>query len=140
MTLRTQQIRIIHTAKRALALDDDAYRALLLRVGKSNSSASMTDAQRTAVIVEMRRLGFAEPEAGKRKRWPGEPKDCDARPMLTKVRALLADARRPWSYAHGTAKRMFHVERVEFLRDDDLHKLVAAMQADANRRAKKAAQ
>jgi len=35
------------------------------------------------------------------------------------------------------AKRMFDVTRVEWLRDDQLHKLVSALQVDANRKANK---
>ena len=57
-------------------------------------------------------------------------------PQLRKVRALLADAKRPWSYAHGLAKRMYDVARVEWLDHDKLHRLVAALQVDANRRIK----
>ncbi|HEY0464564.1 MAG TPA: regulatory protein GemA [Polyangiaceae bacterium] len=140
MSIRNQQIRKIHTAKRSLGLDEESYRALLQRAGGCVSSADMSDAQRDAVLLEMRRLGF-NPLSRERRRWPGEPAEStmEQRPMLTKVRALLADAKRPWSYAHGIASKMFHVERVEFLRDDDLHKLVAAMQVDANRRVGKAA-
>ena len=74
-------------------------------------------------------------EARKRA-WAGRPKNVKDVPMLRKVEALLADAKRPWSYAHSMAKKMFHVNRLEWLNDHDLHKLVAALQADANRRSR----
>lgn len=141
---RRQQLARIHMGKKALGLGDREYRSLLMRasadangVGGIDTSANMTHEQRNAVLAEMARLGFkAERQAARRKRWPGEPKNCGEVPMLRKVRALLADAKRPWSYAHGLGMKMFHVDRVEFLRTDQMHKLVAALQADANRRAK----
>jgi len=57
--------------------------------------------------------------------------------MLGKVEALLADAQRPWDYAHSMARHMFGVDRLEFLRGGQLHRLVAALQIDANRRAER---
>jgi len=132
---RRQQLARIHLAKKQLGLDDETYRSLLQRVGGHASSADMNPSQRNAVLREFARLGFKEErKAQQRKRWPGEPANCDQVPMLRKVRALLADAKRPWSYAHGLAKKMFSVNRVEWLRDDQLHSLVSALQVDANRR------
>jgi phage gp16-like protein len=134
---RRQQLARIHLAKKQLGLDDDSYRSLLLRVGGHASSADMTTGQRNAVIREFVRLGFkGERKTQQRERWPGEPKDCNAVPMLRKVRALLADHGRPWSYAHTLGERMFNVKRVEWLREDQLHSLVSALQIDANRRAR----
>lgn len=140
---RRQRLARIHMGKKALNLGDREYRALLMRVtadehgiGGIDSSANMTDTQHLAVLREMARLGFRAESASarQRKRWPGEPKDCKTRPMLGKVRALLADGKKSWGYAHALAKRMFNVEKVEWLNDHDLHKLVAALQADANRK------
>lgn len=131
--------------KKSLRLGEREYRALLLRASDGvdgldgvASSAVMTEAQHIAVLREMARLGFKnEANAHRaRRRWPGEPKDCSRRPMLGKVRALLADSKRPWAYAHAMAQQMFGVARVEWLHDGDLHKLVAAMQVDARRRRK----
>lgn len=141
---RKRQLARIHQGKKALGLADPEYRALLVRatadehgVGGLDSSAHMSPEQRNRVLAEMARLGFKEERrATRRKVWPGEPRNCDDVPMLRKVRALLADSKRPWSYAHALGKKMFHVDRVEFLHADQLHKLVAALQADANRRAK----
>lgn len=132
---RRLQLGRIHQAKKALRLDDDTYRALLLRVGGHSSSANMTPEQRNDVLREFARLGFKAAAASARKPvFAGKPKNVKDVPMLGKVEALLADNKRPWSYAHAMAKRMFHVNRVEWLTHDQLHKLVAALQADANRR------
>lgn len=134
---RRQQLARIHQAKKQLAMDDDTYRSLLLRVGGHSSSADMTTTQRNAVLREFARLGFKADDQAKRKRqFPGRPKNVNDVPMLRKVEALLAEAKRPWSYAHGAAKKMFHVNRVEWLNPDQLHKLIAALQVDANRKEK----
>lgn len=134
---RRQQLARIHVAKKwaeqKLCMDDDSYRSLLLRVGGHKSSADMTTEQRNAVLREFARLGFKE----EHRRWAGEPKNCGQVPMLRKVRALLTVARREWDYAHGLAEKMFNVTRVEWLRDDQLHSLVSALQIDANRNKKK---
>lgn len=132
---RRQQLTRIHLAKKKLGLDDATYRSLLLRVGGHASSADMTTEQRNAVLREFVRLGFKEArKTEQRRRWPGEPKNCDDVPMLRKVRALLTDEHRPWNYAHHLAERMFKVKRVEWLREDQLHSLVGALQIDKNRK------
>lgn len=138
---RRRRLGKIHQGKKALGLADPEYRALLMRasadehgIGGIDSSANMTEAQHIAVLREMARLGFKAADIATRKRFfPGKPKG-QLSPMLGKVEALLADSKRPWSYAHGMAKRMFNVARVEWLNDHDLHSLVAALQVDAKRR------
>ena len=138
---RRRRLGKIHQGKKALKLSEPEYRALLVRasadehgLGGYDSSANMTEAQHVAVLREMARLGFKQADTANRQRFfPGKPKG-ELSPMLKKVEALLADSKRPWSYAHGLAKKMFKTQRVEWLSDHDLHSLVAALQADANRR------
>lgn len=48
----------IHVAKKQLGLDDDAYRAVLARVTGKSSAKEMSEAERRAVVAELRRLGF----------------------------------------------------------------------------------
>lgn len=132
----------IHQGKKALKLSEAEYRSLLLRASAGvdglegvASSAIMTEAQHLAVLQAMAQLGFKRADVAARKayRWPGEPKDI-TRPLLRKVRALLASGKKSWAYAHAMANHMFGVARVEWLHDGDLHKLVAALQVDARRR------
>lgn len=131
---RSRELARIHAAAKQLDMDDETYRAFLQRVTGVRSAKDLDSSGRGAVIRELVRLGA---RVDKRARHhPGCPKGVKEKPMLRKVEALLADAKRPWDYAHGLAERMFNVKRIEWLRDDQLHKLVAAMQIDANRRAK----
>ena len=134
---RNQQLGRIHAAKKVLALDDETYRSLLQRVTGLRSSADMTPAQRNDVLREFARLGFkAEAIAGRKRVYAGKPSNVDSVPLLRKVEALLAEGKKPWAYAHAMAKQMFGRDKLEWLRPDELHKLVSALQIDANRNRK----
>lgn len=121
----------IHVAKAQLGLDDDTYRALLLRETGKNSCAAMNLRELEKVLTAMGRQGFkpTRPNLGRR---PSPRGSADA--MIRKVEALLLDNGLTWDYAHGMAKRMFSVDQVHWLPDDKLHKLVAALQIHANRK------
>ena len=84
---RRAMIAKIHVAKKALGLDDDSYRAILMRVTGQSSSAACRDAQLVAVLGEFRRLG-----------WEGPPEKPGARrasrkPHVRKVWAIWGDLR-----------------------------------------------
>ena len=51
-------LAMMHVAKRDLGLDDDTYRAVLVRVTGKRSSKDMTDRERQAVLDEFVRQGF----------------------------------------------------------------------------------
>jgi len=137
---RTRDLARIHVAAKALRLDRATYVALVKRVsaecGKPcESSADLDAAGRAALIRELVRLGYKSDDQQRRKRiYAGRPKDIQAKPMLRKVEAILADNKRPWAYAHAMAKRMHKVDKVEWLNPQQLHTLVAALQVDAKRR------
>lgn len=132
---RNRQLGRIHAGKKALGMDDDTYRCLLERVTGKRSSADMTGTERNAVIAELVRLGFKADDTKRRKGvFAGKPKNVKDVPLLRKVEALLTDGKKPWSYAHAMAQQMFKRDRIEFLRPDELHKLVSALQIDANKK------
>jgi phage gp16-like protein len=119
---------------------------MLQRIGRVSSSKDLDGAGRTALLEELRRKGFKAVERAKRRTRvdrllraaPKEIRD-DVAPMVEKIEAMLQDAGREWPYAHGMARRMFGVARVEWLRPDQLHKLIAALEYDRRRRAKRGA-
>ncbi|MDH1792911.1 regulatory protein GemA [Stenotrophomonas sp. GD03819] len=129
--LRRAQIAKIKVAQKELGMDEASYRALLQRVTGKQSSTQMSPSERDAVLAELTRLGW---KAKPGKPHPDRPKNTDQVPMLRKVEALLASAKRPWNYAHAMSVRMFQVDRLEFLKHDQLHSLIAALQIDCNRR------
>ena len=55
---RQRLIRLIHVAKRDLSMDDDTYRAILLRIGKKASSADLTIPELEKVLEHLKRSGF----------------------------------------------------------------------------------
>ena len=136
--VRNKQLAAIHVmAQRKLRLDRDTYVALLQRVGGVNSSADLDGPGRTRVLDELRRLaGEGQRQMRNAVSLPDAPQNVrdELAGMVGKVGAILAESGKSWNYAHGTAKRMFKVQRVEWLRPDQLHRLVAALQMSANRR------
>jgi phage gp16-like protein len=125
----------IHIAKAQLGLGDDEYRALLGRVAGVRSAKELTNRNVGTVINEFQRLGW-KPTSAKRagRKAPRPPRTRAS--VMSKVEALLADSGRPWAYADGMAQRMFSVERVDWLDDDQLIRLMQGLVIDAKRRGK----
>jgi phage gp16-like protein len=123
----------IKIGQQRLGIDDATYRALLERVTGCRSCTEMDVGQLESVLTVMRQKGFV-PTSSKHKR-PNARASAD--PMMGKVGALLADNKLPWNYAHAMARRMFRVDRVEWLSDENMHKLIAALQIHADRRCRK---
>lgn len=124
----------IHIAKQQLGMDDASYRAMLQRIsdGRTTSSTTMRVLELELVLKEMAAKGFHPRPARAKKSRPRPARDRAA--LISKVTALLADARRPDEYADRMAQHMFHVDAWRFLTPDQLWRLVAALQIDANRR------
>ncbi|NII74231.1 phage gp16-like protein [Dyella sp. SG562] len=137
-TTRTRQLAAIHViANKQLRLDRETYVGLLQRIGGVSSSADLDERGRVRVLKELRRLtGEGDRQMANAVAMPDAPQTVrdEIASMVSKVAAILAEIDKPWSYAHGTARRMFKVQRVEWLRADQLHRLVAALQISANRR------
>ena len=55
---RRKMIAKAHIAKKQLAMSEDSYRAMLARVGGSDSLSTCSDAGIVAVLAEFKRLGF----------------------------------------------------------------------------------
>lgn len=59
--------------------------------------------------------------------------DPDKGKMLSKIEAMLADARRPWKYAHRIAEQMHGVNRLEWCNEKQIHDIVSALVYDQRR-------
>lgn len=138
---RRADLARIHMLAAQLKLEDDTYRALLERVTGQRSAAQLDLAQRRAVIAELSRLSGDGDAGARASALPDAPKRVRAelRAMIGKVGALLAERDLSWAYAHGLAQRMFQAQRVEWLRADQLHRVVAALSYDQRRRRRDAA-
>jgi phage gp16-like protein len=135
---RKAELAKIHIAKSQLGMDDDTYRQMLWTVARVNSSKDLDEGGRRRVLEHMRAIGFKGKQPGGNS-YPGRPHNIETNPQLKKIEAVLADARRPWSYADSLAKRMFHVDRIAFCNPDQLQRIIAALSYDQKRRAKRAA-
>ena len=130
-TTRRKLIAKVKIGQSQLGLDDDTYRALLEAAVGKRSAAKMTDSELTKVIEVMKSKGFKELENKHRAQKP----DVTAakQSLINKIEALLADKGKPWVYATALAERMFKKKQIQWLNTEELHKLVAALQIQANR-------
>lgn len=126
--------RKIQIARRQLGMDDDTYRAMLMRTVGATTSKGLTPRQIGRVLAELERLGFqpSNPRKATTGRQTAEPAPERAA-LIGKINAQLAEAERTIAYADGMARRMFKVERVEWCDPDQLRRLVAALAYDAKR-------
>lgn len=136
---RRRHLAAIHAAKKTLDLDNETYRDLLERVSATKgspvrSAAQLSEAQLHAVLDEFKRLGGLKPSP----KTKGKPHNFahPAMPeMITKVEALLADMKLPWSYADAIALRQFRIQRVAWCRkEDQLRAIIAALHVEQEKR------
>ena len=139
--LRDNALAQIHIAKKQLGLDDGTYRDMLWGLARVRSAKDLDHAGRQKVLAHLKASGFKS--SPPKTPTPGRPSNmqtADRGPMLRKVEALLLSAGREWEYAHSMCRHMFHKERLEFINEAELHKLVAALEVDKKRRAERALQ
>jgi phage gp16-like protein len=128
---RKAKLAAIHIAQKQLDLDDDAYRALLARVTGRRSAREMDLGELRRVLDEMRRaLRALQPRKAACR---GQP-TVDA-PAFAKIEAQLADMGLAWSYADAIARRMFGIERMQWVRRPAQRKaIIAALHAEQVKR------
>lgn len=119
----------IHVAKKQLALSDDSYRDLMMRVAGVTSSRDLDDAGARRLMAEFERLGFVN--ATKKKRV-----GRDNRPLARKAVALwislhnLDEIDNPDDRALAAfAKRTAGKERLLFCDTGELNRVVEGLKA-----------
>lgn len=140
----------IHIAKKDLALDDATYRDVLERVTGKTSCKEMDLKELKKVMMELKRLGFVPtPTAITQNQTPQNPPQTtpkwgkkpdgadDKKALIGKIEAMLADLNLNWKYADGMAKRMFGVDKVQWLNQKNLYKLTQALAVHQQKQAKK---
>ncbi|BBO74700.1 hypothetical protein DSCW_21170 [Desulfosarcina widdelii] len=135
-TQRQRDLAKIHIAKKQLGLDDDTYRAMLFQVAGVSSPAKLTALGRARVLEHLHRSGF---KAARRRRsgapgsYPGRPGKVDRHLQLQKIEALLTIGGKPWKYAHKLALRICKTDRIEWVPDHKLYKIITALRKQAQR-------
>lgn len=127
----TKLVQLVHIGKNTLSWDDGTYRDVLYRfTGKTSSSLCKTE-ELDKVLEYIRSQGF-EPS---RKKYGCKPNVAIGRKqILSKIEALLADAKRSWSYVESMGRQMFDQPIMEWLTTEQLQKIMQALIIDASRR------
>jgi len=145
---RGSKLAEIHINAKALGMDpaDKApgseYRSMLYELVGVRSSTQLTEHGLDTVVHHLRRLMLARDlQPQHHAKHPQRPKSPPQtrQALMGRIEAHLADAQRPWAYAHGMARNMFEVDRLEFCHEDQLRRIVAALEYDQARRAKRVA-
>ncbi|MFO1418365.1 MAG: regulatory protein GemA [Methylotetracoccus sp.] len=129
--IRRSELAKIHILKSQIpGLDEAAYRQMLQTVAGVDSARDLTPEGRGKVLDHLTRWKIGL-------RHPGRPNTTDGRPQMQKIEALLAEAKRPWSYAVALCKRICKKDRLEFCTSAELGKVIAALSYDAQRHGRK---
>jgi phage gp16-like protein len=137
-TRRSAELAKIHILKKELGLDDDAYRDVLFCQSRKNSAGQLTPQERSLVINHM--ISLKERAQG----YPGRPANMDKKAaknyaqytratQLEKIEALLAIGKKPWPYADALAKRICKIDKIAWVPDGQLYKIIAALTYQAKR-------
>lgn len=132
---RRRELAKIHLAAKQLGMARDAYEDMLWTVARVRSARDLDSAGRARVLDHLKRCGFKSAK-GKRPRH-GTPHNINSAgrgAQISRIEALLADAKRPWAYADALAARLCKVDAVAFCDAQQLHKIIAALTYDARRR------
>ena len=124
---RRRDLAKIHIAKKQLGMDDATYREMLFNITGFQSAAYLDSKQRWAIIKHLKARGFHSRHKSAKASGMNRTTAPDRAPLLSKIGAILFDLKLPWAYADGMAKRMFSVDKVRWLRPDQLHKVTAAL-------------
>lgn len=114
----------IKVAQKELALDDDNYRAILKRITGKLSCKQMNLLELQKIMAEMERLGF-KPTKKSIGRKPLHLTDVSE--LMNKIAVLLKEIDKTWEYANGIAKRMFQKDNVNQLNEQQLRKVLIAL-------------
>ncbi len=120
----------IQIARRALRLDDPTYHAILERLTGKSSSTELSAPELVRVVAHMHKIGWQEPAKQPSRRKPVIP---EAAGYVNKIEALLAEAKRPWSYAVTIGRNMYGAEKLEWLTPEQVRGVLAALIRDAKR-------
>ena len=123
---RASELAIIHIAKNAHCEKDDDYRAILkAQANGKTSSATLTPAERRAVINYFKKQFGFETTTTKAHQKPKVAKD--KQPLIDKIGAQLFELKAEWAYADGIAKQMFNIAKVQWCDCGQLRSIVVAL-------------
>lgn len=126
---RIRELARIHMLATELKLTDEQYRAVLWAQGRVDSARDLDEHGRRQVITHLQAHLERRPLAGP------APRSLQAKPMLRKIAAQLRAAGKDWHYAAAIATQMYDQGELDWLKDEQLRGVIAALDKDARRRA-----
>jgi len=129
-----EQLAKIHIALKDLAIDDDAYRALLTTQFQVKSAKDLNAQQANTLLDHFRRSGW-HPKSRTRK--PAASRDFirSDRPQHRMIAGMWHELGYALPGLHARCKKQFGVSRLEWLLDhDSLHILITDLEARLKRR------
>lgn len=124
---RLRLTRLIHVARRDLAMDDDTYRTVLRDRFKVESSKDLTLAGLNDLLSHLKACGFKV--QAKKLPTPHKPLALSKEQIEAKIALQLKALDKPWSYAHGVARRIHpQVSAFEFLTPEQLGDVSSALE------------
>lgn len=125
----------LHIACKDLCIEDGAYREMLHALYGVESSSDLSDSQLDDLLRHLQSRGWQPKPPTRAGKQPTVTRNKEA--LMGKIEALLADAKLPWAYADGMARKMFKVDKVQWCGPEQLHKIVAALTYHQQRRVAK---
>lgn len=124
-------IGAIKAGQAYLKLDDATYRQMLANLTGGKTSCKTCSLEELQRIREyLHQQGFPRSSARQGRR----PKVAlTKKGLLSKIEALLTEAKRPWAYAEGLAAHMYKQPVLEWLTEEQLSSVMKALVIDAKR-------
>lgn len=134
------QIKLIHTLKGALSLDNDTYRAILAGYGVA-SSKDLSPSKAGLLLKDLEEKAIAagvwkNKQKKPAKAWqpPQNMAGGESRALqLQKIEALLTIGKLPWSYADAIAKQMRLADKIAWVKAADLYRIITALTKKAQK-------
>jgi len=124
---RNNDLAKIHIAKKALGLDDDTYREMLINVAGTTSSAQLDKDGRDKILEHLKQRGYKFHHKSAKASGMHQPASPDRAPLLSLIEALLASLEKPWSYADSIAHHVFKIEKVRWLKPEQLKVIMSLL-------------
>lgn len=127
---RTRLTRLVHVARRELAIDEDAWRALLQERFQVRSSSDLSIVKLEDLLAHLKACGFkVRPNPKKKLETPHKGLAVEKRDIEAKIACQLKALGKEWPYAHGVARRIFPaISAFEFLTAEQLGQVSSALE------------
>lgn len=123
----------VHIARKQLGLDEDDYRAVLVRLTGKRSAKDCSPHQLRAVIAHFEGLGFRPAHVAKRRNLGGGLVVRKAQAMWISLYQLGAIADRSDAALESFGRRQLRVDRLRWANEREGYRLIEALKAMADR-------